>query len=72
MVSAFEKLASGNHEGVRGIRGLQVGLQAELLRGGAYWEESLAVLREMTSHGKSFRDGAEALSWYRSTYHPAV
>lgn len=54
------------------VRALQVALQAELLRAGAQWEESLAILREMVSHRRPFVSAAEALSWYRRTYHPSL
>ncbi|WP_025321658.1 hypothetical protein [Deferrisoma camini] len=55
------------------VRQMWVALQAELLRAGAYWEESLAILREMVSHRRAFPSAAEALAWYRqSAYHPPL
>jgi hypothetical protein len=54
------------------VRSKQVLLQAELLRAGAQWEESLAFLRELASHRRSFASAAEALAWYRSGYHPEL
>lgn len=69
--SAFERLP--NDESRPGsVRRLQVALQAELLRAGAQWEESLAILREAASHRRALRSAAEALSWYRAPYHPDV
>ena len=52
------------------VRALQVPLQSELLRVGAQWEESLAILREMVSHRRPFPCAADALAWYRAPYHP--
>ena len=54
------------------VRPMQVALQAELLRAGALWEESLAILREAATHGRLLRTAEEALAWYRTTYHPEV
>lgn len=68
---AFERL-SGDDTMPAAVRALQVALQAELLRAGALWEESLSILREMVSHRKPFRSAADALAWYRSAYHPEV
>ncbi|GAB4246228.1 hypothetical protein [Deferrisoma sp.] len=56
----------------RAVRERWVPLQAELLRAGAFWEESLAILREMVSHRRPFPSAAEALAWYRKPYHPPV
>ncbi|GAB4266214.1 MAG: hypothetical protein Kow0092_18980 [Deferrisomatales bacterium] len=69
--ATFEKLP-GDHSLAETIRVLRVPLQAELLRAGATWEESLAVLREMVSHSRAFPSAADALAWYRAPYHPAV
>ena len=52
------------------IRALQVRLQAELLRAGAQWDESLAILRELITHRSPVSSGPAALTWYRSTYPP--
>ncbi len=52
------------------VRTLQVPLQSELLRAGAQWEESLAILREMVSHRRPFPSATDALAWYRTPYHP--
>jgi len=54
------------------VRACQVPLQSELLRAGAQWEESLAILREMVSHRRTFLDAAAALEWFRGPYHPAL
>ena len=54
------------------VRALQVPLQSELLRVGAQWEESLAILREMVSHRRPFASAADALAWYRTPYHPSA
>ena len=69
--SAFGSLSSDDTLGAS-VRALQVPLQAELLRAGAQWEESLAILREMVTHRRPFPSAAEALAWYRSPYHPQV
>ena len=44
--SAFEKLPGDDTLAVA-VRDLQVALQAELLRAGALWEESLSILRTL-------------------------
>jgi hypothetical protein len=67
--SAFERLPDDATRPAA-VRSAQVLLQAELLRAGALWEESLAVLRELASHRRSFPSAAQALNWYRSGYHP--
>ncbi|MBI5014855.1 MAG: hypothetical protein HZB55_05110 [Deltaproteobacteria bacterium] len=54
------------------IRTLRVALQAELLRAGSLWEESLAVLREAASHRRHLPSAKAALAWYRSADHPNV
>jgi hypothetical protein len=69
--SAFEKLP-GDDTLAKAVRALQVPLQAELLRAGALWEESLAILREMVSHTRPFPSAADAVAWYRSPYHPTL
>ncbi len=69
--TAFARLP-GDDTLPRAVRELQVPLQAELLRAGATWEESLAILREMTTHRRAFPSAAEALAWYRKPYHPAL
>ncbi len=69
--SAFESLSADDTLG-SSVRALQVALQAELLRAGAQWEESLAILREVVSHRHLFPSGADALAWYRAAYHPDV
>ena len=69
--SAFGSLSSDDTLGAS-VRALQVPLQAELLRAGAQWEESLAILREMVTHRRPFPSAAVALEWYRSPYHPQV
>jgi len=69
--TTFEALP-GDDTLPRAVRELQVALQAELLRVGAQWEESLSILKEMASHRRPFPSAAEALAWYRSTYHPAL
>jgi hypothetical protein len=69
--SAFERLPSDDTL-ARWVRAQQVALQAELLRAGAQWEESLSLLREMVSHRRPFSSAAEALAWYRKTYHPSL
>lgn len=66
---AFAKLP-GDDTLPAAVRSLQVPLQAELLRSGAQWEESLAILREMASHRRPFPSAADAVDWYRATYHP--
>lgn len=67
--SSFERLP-GDDTLASSVRQLQVPLQAELLRAGAQWEETLAILREMVSHRRAFPSATDAISWYRSTYHP--
>ncbi|MBI5444960.1 MAG: hypothetical protein HY900_27590 [Deltaproteobacteria bacterium] len=67
--SAFERIPDDVTRPAA-VRSAQVLLQAELLRAGAQWEESLAVLRELASHRRSFPSAAQALIWYRSGYHP--
>ncbi|MHB8766126.1 MAG: hypothetical protein ACYDA8_17555 [Deferrisomatales bacterium] len=47
------------------LRARQVPLQAELLRAGAQWEESLGLLRELSQHRRTFPSASEALAWYR-------
>ena len=69
--SAFERLP-GDDTLAAAVRSLQVPLQAELLRSGALWEESLSILREMVSHRRPFPSAGEAVDWYRSSYHPEV
>ena len=69
--SAFERLPTDESRPAA-VRKLQVALQAELLRAGAQWEESLAILREASSHRSALRSAAEAVSWYRAPYHPDV
>ena len=69
--NAFQSLP-GDDTLPSAVRSLQVPLQAELLRAGAQWEESLAILREMVSHRRALPSAEEALSWYRGTYHPEV
>jgi hypothetical protein len=69
--NAFQRLPNDDSR-PGALRALQVALQAELLRAGAQWEESLAILREMASHRRAFPSAAEALSWYRTAYHPEV
>lgn len=69
--SAFSRLKA-DESVAKTVRDLQVALQAELLRAGSYWEESLCVLREIANHGKTFPGATDALSWYRSTDHAAV
>lgn len=69
--SAFEKLPSDDTL-ARLVREQQVPLQAELLRAGAQWEESLSLLQEMVSHRRPFPSAADALAWYRSPYHPSL
>jgi hypothetical protein len=69
--SVFENLPSDDTLS-RTVRSLQVALQAELLRAGAQWEESLSILREIVSHRRPFPSAADALTWYRSSYHPEV
>lgn len=69
--SAFERLPSDDTL-ARCVRAHQVALQAELLRAGAQWEESLSLLREMVSHSRPFASAAEALAWYRNPYHPPI
>ncbi len=69
--TAFARLP-GDDTLARAVRALQVPLQAELLRAGAFWEESLAILREMVSHRRPFPSASEALTWYRQPYHPAL
>jgi hypothetical protein len=69
--SAFEKLP-GDDTLARAVRDYQVPLQAELLRAGAQWEESLSLLCEMVSHGKPFPSAGDALAWYRNPYHPSL
>ena len=71
MATAFERLPTDETRPAA-IRAQQVALQAELLRTGAFWEESLAILREAASHRRPFASAADALAWYRSTYHPAA
>lgn len=66
---AFERLP-GDDTLAAAVRSLQIALQAELLRSGAQWEESLAILREMVSHRRPFPSAADAVDWYRATYHP--
>lgn len=67
--NAFEKLPSDDTL-AHWVRAQQVALQAELLRAGAQWEESLSLLREMVSHRRPFPSATEALAWYRNPYHP--
>jgi len=69
--SAFESVP-GDDTLPLAVRARQVPLQAELLRAGAQWEESLSILREMTHHRRPFPDAAAALAWYRNVYHPAL
>ncbi|MDW7712296.1 MAG: hypothetical protein SCH98_17660 [Deferrisomatales bacterium] len=69
--TAFERLPADDTL-PRAVREYQVPLQAELLRAGAQWEESLCVLREMANHRKSFPSAADALGWYRAPYHPSL
>lgn len=69
--SAFQSLP-GDDTLARAVRERQVPLQAELLRAGSQWEESLSILREMASHRRPFPSAAEALVWYRGTYHPPL
>lgn len=69
--TAFSQLPADDTRALA-VRPLQVALQAELLRAGALWEESLAILREAASHGRPLGTAAEALAWYRTTYHPDV
>ena len=69
--NAFEKLPSDESRAAA-VRTLQVPLQAELLRAGALWEESLSILREIVSHKRRFSSAADAVAWYRATYHPEV
>lgn len=71
MATAFERLPNDESRPAT-VRALQVALQAELLRAGALWEESLSILREAASHRRSYASAAEAVAWYRSTYHPDV
>ena len=71
LTSAFERLTNDESR-PDAVRRLQVALQAELLRAGAQWEESLAILRETASHRNPLRSAAEAVSWYRGPYHPDV
>lgn len=65
----FEKLP-GDDTLPAAVRALQVPLQAELMKAGALWEESLAILGEMTTHRRPFPSAADALNWYRAPYHP--
>ncbi len=67
--SAFEKI-SGDETLASSVRQLRIPLQAELLRAGAEWEESLAILKEMINHRRLFGSAGQALAWYRSPYHP--
>lgn len=69
--SRFEALPADESRAVA-LRANQVPLQAELLRAGAQWEESLSILREMATHRRPFPSAEDALAWYRSTYHPQV
>lgn len=69
--SAFERLP-GDDSLASAARALQVPLQAELMRAGANWEESLSIPREMVSHRRLFPSAADALAWYRAEYHPEV
>ena len=69
--SAFQQLP-GDDTLPGAVRALQVPLQAELLRSGATWEESLSILREVVSHRRPFPSAADAVAWYRGTYHPSV
>jgi hypothetical protein len=69
--NSFMSLPSDDTLGAS-VRALQVPLQSELLRAGAQWEESLAILREMVAHRRPFPSAAKALAWYRSPYHPEV
>ncbi len=68
---AFERVP-GDEMMARVVRAQQVPLQAELLRAGALWEESLSILREMVNHRRPFPDATAALEWYRRSYHPAL
>ncbi len=67
--SAFERLP-GDDTLPAAVRALQVPLQAELMEAGALWEESLSVLGEMVTHRRPFPSAADALTWYRTPYHP--
>jgi hypothetical protein len=69
--SAFEKLPGDDTLAVA-VRDRQVALQAELLRAGALWEESLSILREMVSHNHPFPSANDAVAWYRAPYHPTL
>lgn len=69
MATAFERLPNDETRPAA-IRALQVALQAELLRAGALWDESLAILREAATHRRPFPGAAAAIAWYRSAYHP--
>jgi hypothetical protein len=69
--SAFARIP-GDDTMARVVRAHQVPLQAELLRAGAQWEESLSVLQEMVNHRRPFPDAPAALAWYRSPYHPTL
>ena len=68
--TAFERITAEKPLAAA-VQARWVPLQAELLRAGAYWEESLAVLREMVAHERTFPSAADALAWYRQTYHPS-
>ncbi len=69
--TAFDQITA-DRSLAEAVQARWVPLQAELLRAGAYWEESLSVLREMVSHGRTFPSAREALDWYRQTYHPSL
>lgn len=69
--SAFDQIPSDEMM-ARAVRAQQVPLQAELLRAGAQWEESLSIMREMVNHRHPFPDASAALEWYRRSYHPAL
>ena len=68
--NAFSTLP-GDDTLARALRDRQVPLRAELLRAGAQWEETLAILKEMANHRRPFPEATEALAWYRGTHHPA-
>lgn len=70
-LTAFSRLPADDTRPTA-IRFLQVALQAELLRTGALWEETFAILREAAAHRRPLRSAEEALNWYRATYHPDV
>jgi hypothetical protein len=65
--TAFDALP-GDDSLPAAIRRLQVALQAELLRSGSQWEESLSVLQAMAAFRRPFPSAADALAWYRAQH----